>query len=191
MKKKKFSPHVLNEIASTVLTKVKASVCIFLTKKELSSMLQVTTKTIERAGIKHTYSNGKCIYNTKEIFTILENNYTGRSSLSSAIRSSVEEFLIDYTQSLMRIIMIDNPDININSPERWICQDYLIKIGISARKLYFLRKTKKIAYSTFTNSRFYYKIGDIIECFKDIKKSEIEFLIKNSLFYQYISKGAL
>lgn len=84
-------------------------------------MLQVTTKTIERAGIKHTYSNGKCIYNTKEIFTILENNYTGRSTLSSAIRSSVEEFLIDYTQSLMRIIMIDNPDININSPERWIC----------------------------------------------------------------------
>lgn len=188
MKQISLPSQVLFEIASSIL--IKSINNVFLSKKELAVSLNTTTKTVERARIRFTYKNGKNIYNIKDVLDIIENNYTGKNVSNSSDASNIKGLLRDYTQELIKIIMIDNPNININLPERWIFQDYLIKIGISSRKLYYLRKTKRLAFSFLPSSRFYYKISDIIDCIKDIKNNDIEYLVKNSLFYQYIGDNS-
>lgn len=184
MNKINLPPHVLNEIASTALTKAKVNV--FLSKKETASALQITTRTVDRIGFNFTYINGQNMYNIKDILAILDKNYTDKGFSKSKVCPHVTDLLHDYTQILIKIIMIDNPQINLNSSERWIFQNYLIKLNISGRKLYHLRKTRKLAFSTLSSNQFYYKITDIIDCFKELKKDDIDYLVKNSLFYLYL-----
>lgn len=171
------------EIASSAL--IKAKVNVLLTKKELASCLHITTRTVDRTGFNFTNINGQNMYNIKDVLDILDQNYTGKSVSNSLASQHIIDLLHDYTQILIKIIKTDNPNLKLNFPERWIFQDYLTDLNISKRTLYYLRKTKRLAYATLSSSRFYFKITDIIDCFKELKKDDVDYLIKKSLFNQY------
>lgn len=182
-------PHeMIDEIASIMLNKAKYN--IYLSKEELAYELRMSKKSVERIDeLEFTCSNGKNSYNINDILKILDNNYTGKNNLKSMINQRVKELLQIYTNCLIKKIILNNPSLNLKSPDYWILQEHLIHLGISERKLRSLRKTGKLHYSILL-SHYYYKLTDIHDCFTDLMNDNIDTLIKNSLFYKLIIKDS-